>query len=361
MRISTEQLPQHLGRGLQPLYTIFGDEALLALEAGDRVRAAARAQGYTEREVLVVDSGFKWPDLAFAGNSQSLFAARKLLELRIPSGKPGTEGSAALQSYCRKLPPDTITLVQLPGIDWRAQKAGWFEALETAGVGVEARVVTRKALPQWLAGRLKAQKQEADVATLEFIADRVEGNLMAAHQEVQKLALLFPAGRISFEQTKDAVLDVARYDVFNLGEAMLEGDVLRLARMVEGLKGEGAAPPLALWSLTDEIRAIGKIVSGAAEGKPVSMLVREARIRGPAHQRLMETNYARYTIPQVTEALRHAAAIDRMIKGLVKGDVWDELLQLALRFAKGNPGTLGSAGKRPGGGATHPTPHAPLF
>ena len=332
MRVTTEQLPQHLNKGIQPLYTVFGEEPLLALEAGDRIRAAVRAQGYTEREVLIVDSSFKWNDLAFAGSSQSLFASRRLLELRIPNGKPGTEGSAALQAYAAKLPEETVTLVQLPGIDWRAQKSGWFEALESAGVCVEARVVTRKALPQWLAGRLKAQKQDADAETLAFIADRVEGNLMAAYQEVQKLALLFPPGRIGYEQAREAVLDVARYDVFNLGEAMLEGDPLRLARMIDGLKGEGAAAPLALWSLTEEIRAIGKILTGAAAGKPISMLVRDARVRGAAHQSLMQANYQRYTMPQVTAALRHAACVDRIVKGLDKGDLWDELLQLALRF-----------------------------
>ncbi len=344
-RISTEQLPQHLARGIQPLYTIYGDEALLALEASDRIRGTLRAQGY-EREVVTADSSFKWSDLAHAASSQSLFATRRLLEIRIPGGKPGTEGSAALQSYSERLPQDTVTLVQLPGIDWRAQKSSWFEALADTGVCVEARVVARQALPQWLAGRLKAQKQEADAETLHFIAERVEGNLMAAYQEVQKLALLFPPGALTFDQVREAVLDVARYDVFNLGEAMLEGDPLRLSRMLEGLKGEGAAPPLALWSLTEEIRAIGKILSGVAAGKPVSMLVREARIRGPAHQNLMQASYQRYTMSQVTEALRHAACVDRMIKGLVKGDVWDELLQLALRFSATRVSAAGDATRR---------------
>lgn len=333
MRINTEQLHPHLARGIQPLYTVFGDEALLALEASDRIRAAVCAQGYTEREVLTADSGFKWNELTQAGSSQSLFGSLKLLELRVPNGKPGTEGSAALQSYCKRLPPDTVTLVQLPGLDWRAQKAGWFEALEISGVCVEARTVTRKALPQWLAGRLKAQQQDADAETLAFVADRVEGNLMAAYQEVQKLALLFPPGTISFEQARDAVLDVARYDVFNLGEAMLEGDPLRLSRMLDGLKGEGAAAPLVLWVLAQEIRAIGKILTGTAAGKPFSMLVRDAGVRGQAHQSLLQASYQRYTMAQVTEGLRHAAAVDRMIKGLSKGDLWDELLQLALRFA----------------------------
>ena len=333
MRINTEQLQQNLARGLKPLYTVFGDETLLALEAADRIRAAAREAGYVEREVLVADAGFKWSELAYAASAQSLFASRRLLELRIPNGKPGTDGSAALQDYCKRLPADTVTLLQLPGIDFRTTKSAWFETLENTGVAVEARVVARKALPRWLAGRLKAQKQEADADTLEFIADRVEGNLMAAYQEVQKLALLFPPGKIGFEDVREAVLDVARYDVFGLGEAMLEGDPLRLARMIDGLKGEGAAAPLVLWALADEIRAIGKVIAGAAAGKPVQMLVREARIRGFAHQDLMQASYHKYSTEQVTAALRHAGELDRMVKGLVKGDVWDEVLQLALRFA----------------------------
>lgn len=337
MRITTEQLQQHLARELKPLYTVFGSEPLLALEASDRVRAKARAEGYTEREILTVDAGFKWSQLAFAGNSRSLFGSCKLLELRIPTGKPGTEGSEALQSYCEALPADTITLVYLPDIDWRALKSGWFEALHHAGVAVEAKIVPRKQLPQWLVGRLKAQNQEADQETLDFIADRVEGNLIAAYQEVQKLALLFPAGRIAFEQARDAVLDVARYDVFNLGEVMIEGDPLHISRMLDGLKGEGTAPPLVLWAMAEEIRAIGKIITGAASGKPVSMLLREARIWGPSHQNVMQQNLERLSLAQVTEALRHAAAIDRMIKGLIRGDVWDELLQLGLRFARSAP------------------------
>ena len=346
MRIGTEQLAQYLSRELRPLYTVYGDEPLLALEATDRIRAKARAEGYGEREILSVDSGFKWKELAFAGNTQSLFAARKLLELRIPTGKPGTEGSEALQAYCDALPQDVVTLIYLPSVDWRAQKSGWFAALDQAGIMVEAKIVPRKQLPQWLSGRLKAQGQEADEETLDFIASRVEGNLMAAYQEVQKLALLFPAGRIAFEQVRDAVLDVARYDVFNLGEVMLQGNPLQLSRMLDGLQGEGTAPPLVLWAMAEEIRAIGKIVTGADSGKPVSMLLREARIWGPSHQNIMQQRLPRFSLAQVTEALRHAATIDRMIKGLIRGDVWDELLQLGLRFARSNTGATPSRPSR---------------
>lgn len=336
MRITTEQLQPHLARDLKPLYTVFGSEPLLALEAGDRIRAAVRDQGYGEREVLTAEAGFSWNRLAMAGNSQSLFSSRKLLELRIPTGKPGNEGAAALQAYCGALPADTVTLVSLPELDWRALKSGWFEALDRAGVAVEGKTVPRKALPQWLAGRLEAQNQEADAETLDFIANRVEGNLMAAYQEVQKLGLLFPAGRIPFEQVRDAVLDVTRYDVFNLGEAMLEGDPLRLSHMLDGLRGEGTAPPLALWAMCEEIRAVGKIVTGTASGKPLTVALREARIYGPARQSLMQQHLPRFSLAQVAAALRHAAAIDRMVKGLSKGNVWDELLQLGLRFARGS-------------------------
>ena len=340
MRLSSEQIATHLKRELQPLYTVFGTEPLLALEASDRIRAKARADGYTEREVLTADSGFKWSQLAVAGSSQSLFASRKLLELRIPTGKPGKEGGEALQNYCQSLPPDTVTLIYVPDLDWRGQKAAWFEALERAGIAVEAKPVLRRALPQWIAGRLNLQQQEADTETLDFIADRVEGNLLAAYQEVQKLALLFPPGAIAFDQVREAVLDVARYDVFNLGEIMLDGDPLRVARVLDGLQGEGTAAPLVLWSLSEEIRAIGKIITGVNGGKPASMMLREARIWGPSHQSAMQNNLRRFTLGQVTEALRHAAVIDRMVKGLVRGDVWDELLQLALRVARNNPGTV---------------------
>jgi DNA polymerase-3 subunit delta len=341
MRITPDQLSQQLARELKPLYTVYGPETLLALEASDRIRAKARADGY-ERELLTADSGFKWPQLAVAAQSQSLFSSRKLLELRVPGGKPGSEGGEALQAYCAALPPDVVTLVHLPGLDWRAQKSAWFESLDRAGIAVEAKAVTRKALPEWLAGRLKQQNQDADDETLAFIADRVEGNLLAAYQEVQKLALLCPPGRVTAEQARSAVLDVARYEVFNLPEAMVEGDVLRVARMVEGLRGEGAAAPLVLWALAEEIRAIGKVVSGLASGKPFNAVAREARIWPMARQQLLQRRAGRFTMAQVHAALKHAAAIDRMVKGLAKGDVWDELQQLALRFAQGTPGIAAS-------------------
>jgi DNA polymerase III subunit delta len=362
VRISTEQLAQHLARELKPLYCVFGDETLLAIEAADRVRARARAEGYGEREVLTAEPGFKWGELAFAGNSRSLFSARRILELRVPGGKPGVDGGAALQAWCERPPPDTIAIIHLPGLDWRSQKAAWFDALDRAGVVVEAKMVTRKALPDWLAGRLKAQRQEAEPETLEFISERVEGNLLAAWQEVQKLALLFPEGRIGFEQVRDAVLDVARYDVFNLGEALLEGDAGYLARMLDGLRGEGVAPPLVLWALSDEIRAIGRVLAAAAAGGSPPQLWRDAKVWGASHQTAMQRGLRRFTREQVEAAIAHAARADRMIKGLIRGDAWDELLQLALRFASGAPGKPAPRrGAAPVQSKAQPAPQSGLF
>jgi DNA polymerase-3 subunit delta len=334
MRLSTEQLPQHLTRSLASLYTVYGDEPLLALEATDRIRAKARDDGYSEREVLTAEQHFDWSQLRVSAQSQSLFAVRRILELRIPGGKPGNEGSQALQDFCVHLPAETLTLIHLPGIDWRGRKASWFGALAAAGVMVEAKQVARGALPAWLAERLKTQQQRADEETLEFIADRVEGNLLAAYQEVQKLALLFPPGKLTFEQVRESVFDVARFDVFDLGATLIAGDAQHLARVLDGLQGEGAAPPLVLWAITEEIRAVGKLLSGLAAGRPMQQAMRDARLRGQTHQSLVQRHLRHFTTQQVEAALMHAAGIDRVIKGLAPGDVWDELLQLGLRFAR---------------------------
>ena len=302
--------------------------------AGIVAATVASGVGYSEREVLTAEQHFDWSQLKMSGQSQSLFASHRILELRIPGGKPGVEGSKALQNFCAQLPADTITLIYLPEIDWRGQQASWFQALDAAGTMVEAEKVKRGELPAWLAGRLKTQEQHADHETLEFIADKVEGNLLAAYQEVQKLALLFPPGKLEFDQVKQAVLDVARFDVFDLGELVISGDARHLARVLDGLQGVGAAAPLVLWAITEEARALGRVLSLLNANRPLQQAMREARIWGHARQNLIQRHVHRYTLPQIEAVLMHAARIDRMIKGLAKGDVWDELLQLGLRFAR---------------------------
>ena len=274
MQLRNDALDAHLNKPLAGLYVITSDEHLLALEAADKIRKAARAQGFSEREVLVVDRSFKWGELLAANQSQSLFGDKKLIELRIPTGKPGKDGGKALQDYAASLSPDNVTLITLPKLDWATQKAAWVGSLQQAAVYIDIPLVERVQLPAWLGVRLAAQRQSANRECLDFIADRVEGNLLAAHQEIQKLALLYPEGPLSFEQIHDAVLNVARYDVFKLNEAMLSGDTTRLVRMLEGLKGEGEALPLVLWAVAEEVRTLLKLKSGVAQGRPLGQLTK---------------------------------------------------------------------------------------
>ncbi|MGZ3160091.1 MAG: DNA polymerase III subunit delta [Burkholderiaceae bacterium] len=338
MQLRIDALDAQLSKPLAQLYVITSDEHLLAMEAADKIRKAARAQGFTEREVLVVERSFKWGELLAANQSQSLFGDKKLIELRIPTGKPGKDGGQALQTYAADLSPDNVTLISLPKLDWATQKAAWVAALQQASVYIDIPLVERAHLPNWIGTRLAAQRQSADKAGIDFIAERVEGNLLAAHQEIQKLALLHPEGKLSFEQIQDAVLNVARYDVFKLNEAMLSGDAARLTRMLEGLKGEGEALPLVLWAVADEIRTLLKLKAGIAQGKAIGMLLKEYRIWGP-RERLMEPALRRLKLSTLETALQEASQIDKMIKGLrakaFAGDAWDAMLQLGLRVARG--------------------------
>jgi DNA polymerase-3 subunit delta len=346
VKLAVEDLPRHLASGLKPLYVIHGGAQLLAIEAADAIRAAARAAGYSEREILTVEPGFKWAELRHSAQSLSLFSARKLVDLRIPSGKPGVEGAQSLQDYCQQLGPDTLTLVSLPRLDKAGLGSKWFAALEANGVAIAAGEIALEALPAWIASRLKRQNQSADAETLAFLAERVEGNLLAAWQEIQKLALLFPAGHLSFEQVKDTVMDVARYDVFKLSEAMLAGDAARYARILDGLRAEGTAAVLVLWALAEDIRALNKMLRALQRGGNLASALREASVWGP-RQKLAERAARRFSLPFAERALRQAAHVDRVVKGLRPGDAWDELLQLGMRCARATP-AQGASTRQPG-------------
>ena len=334
MQLRAEELERQLARSLANLYVIHGDEPLQSLEAADAIRARARTLGYAEREVLAVERGFDWNLLAASGANLSLFSSKKLIELRIPGGKPGTEGAAAIVQYCAAPVADLLTIVSLPKLDRKTQDTAWFKALTRDGVLINTFQVERAQLPQWIAARLARQGQKADRETLQFLADSVEGNLLAAHQEIQKLGLLFPPGELAFDPVCGAVLNVARYDAFKLNEAMLAGDRVRLARMLDGLNSEGEAPPKILWVLAEEIRAVAKVQAGLAQGEDLQQLCRNNRVWGGVRQRLVTDAARRLSSAALGQALRHAARIDRTVKGLARGDVWDELLQLCLRFAR---------------------------
>jgi len=221
----------------------------------------------------------------------------------------------------------------LPKLDWSAQKSQWFSALQKNSVIITADDIPRNALPRWIAGRLKRQDQTTDDTTLEFLADRCEGNLFAAFQEIQKLALLYPAGQLTFEHVKDAVMDVARYDIFKLSEAMLSGNSARFAHILDGLRAEGTATTLVLWAVSEDIRTLGKVLQAVQRGGTFGNALRDIRVRKDK-QGLMENAARRLKLPHIERAMMQAARLDKIIKGLRQGDIWDELLQLGLRFAK---------------------------
>jgi len=339
MQIKPDQLAAHLKRGLRPVYTVHGDEPLLAQEAGDSIRAAARAAGYSERKVFAVSGAhFDWSAVLGAAQAMSLFADRQLIEIRIPGGKPGKDGSEALQRYCQALSDDVLTLVQLPRLDGQQLKSAWFSALDNAGLAVRVEPVERRALPGWIAERLAAQGQRvADGApgqqALAFFADRVEGNLLAAHQELQKLALLHPKGELSFEQIEAAVLDVARYDVFRFGEAVLGGQVQRALRMLDGLRAEGEAAVLVHWTLAADIQALKRVREALDNGRPLPMALQEARVWG-AKQRLFERLAPALPAHTLAHLVEAASLCDGLVKGLKHPDwpsePWDALRRLVL-------------------------------
>lgn len=351
MQVRLDQLVAHLQKGLCPIYTLWGDEALLLQEAGDAIRTAARAAGHSERQVhAVAGAHFNWSGLLGASQAMSLFCDKQLIEIRIPSGKPGKEGSDALQRYCENLSPDVVTVVYLPKLDRQQQSSAWFAALDSAGVSVRLDPIERKALPQWIAQRLGAQGQrvqggEAGQQSLAFFADRVEGNLLAAHQEIQKLALLYPAGELSFEQIESAVLNVARYDVFKLGEAVLAGQVSRALRMLDGLRAEGEAAVLVHWTLAEDIRGLKRVKDAMASGKPLPMALREARVWG-AKERLFERVVPMISDNALAQLLHAAQVCDGLVKGLKHpdwpADAWDGLKRLMLmtmQWTAASPGT----------------------
>lgn len=346
MQVRADQLEAHLARGLKPIYTVHGDEPLLAQEAADTIRAAARAAGFAERKVFSVSGAhFDWSAVAGAAQAMSLFAERQLIEIRIPTGKPGKEGSAALQQYCDRVSPDVLTIVQLPRLDFQQSKAAWFAALEHAGVTLRVEALDRKALPAWLAQRLARQGQRVQDGqegqrTLAFFADRVEGHLLAAHQELQKLALLLPAGELSFEQVQAAVLNVARYDTARLAEAVWTGQLARALRMLDGLRAEGEAPVLVHWTLAEDLRALARGRAALDEGKPLPLALKETGAWG-VKERLFERLLPALADHQLARLLDAASVCDGINKGLKHpqwpNDAWAALRRLMLMTIEAQP------------------------
>lgn len=347
MQLRPEQLHEHLKKGLKPLYVLHGDEPLLVQEAADAIRAAAKAAGYTERQTHMVSGAhFDWSAVLAAAGSMSLFSDKQVNEIRIPSGKPGKEGSEALQRYCEQigeqLGDDVLTLVVLPRLDRTQIGSAWFTALDGSGVSIKIDPVERPALPAWIARRLAAQGQrvaegDAGQQALNFFADRVEGNLLAAHQEITKLGLLYSVGELSFEQIEAAVVDVARFNVFKLSEAVLAGQVAREMRMLDGLRAEGEAAALVQWALTEDVLGLHRVHAAVEAGKPLPMALREQRVWG-VREKLFERVVPRLDTHTLARLVASAAICDGVVKGLKHpqwpDDPWAALQRLALMVTK---------------------------
>lgn len=339
MKVKSEQLNHHLQGQLAPVYLVFGEEPLLVQEVCDAIRGAARGQGFNERELFHAEAGFDWNQLLNEANSLSLFADKKILELRIPSGKPGDKGSKAIEEYCNAASTDNLLLVVCPKLDGSAQRSKWVKALESTGVMVQTWPVQPHQLGRWIGQRLQQAGIRANSAAIDVLVDRVEGNLLAAVQEIEKLKLLAPNGEVDANTMSTVVADSARYNVFTLVDKILAGDTQSAARTLRGLREEGIEPPVVLWAITREIRILLKIVDASARGEPMNLAMKSAGVwdkRQPIYQQTLR----RVSPPQLRAMLRLARNTDQAIKGLGRDNAWDNLTELTVNLA-GNPALSG--------------------
>jgi len=332
MQLAPAQLAAHLKQGLQALYVLVGDEPLAHRECLDAIRQAARLQGFDERNSLLVERAFNWQQIASYGASISLFASRRLLEINVPSGKPGVEGGKALQALASQPLSDTTALIILPKLEREAKNSAWFSALEKQAVVINLEEVPASQLPKWIGARLAQQGQQASPATLEFLAHQVEGNLLAANQEVQKLGLLHPAGELSDDAVRQAVLNVSRYDAFQLGEAVLAGDSARTVRILQGLQDEGENAVAVMNPLMWVLRPLLGIKQAELRGENIMQAMTSARIYGE-RQALVKRALSRLSLRQLEAALQKLADIDKTAKGVMQGDAWLEISRLCFGLA----------------------------
>ncbi len=332
MRLKPEQLNSSLQKNLAPVYLITGDEPLQSGELTDAIRKAARKQGYETREVISVDTGFVWGQLAFSAGSLSIFADKKLIDLRMPSGTPGTEGSKALISYCEHLPEDTLLLITAGKMASAAFKTRWLEALDKTGIVIQVWPLEGQDLLRWLQQRMQQRGLSAEPESIKILASKIEGNLLAAAQEIEKLYVLYGAGNLSARQILDVVADSSRYDVFKLVDALLSCDVNRLVKIVFGLQAEGVAAPVVLWALTREARTLIKIRMALAQGQNKDLVFKSHQI-WEQRKRMVDNALDRLGDRALNKILALSAKADRQIKGQQSGDSWETLLEICLKFA----------------------------
>lgn len=320
MKLNSDTLDAHLRQQLAPVYLVSGDEALLVGEAADAIRASARAKGFDERETHFIERAGDWSEVRASAGNLSLFAQRRIVELRLSSAKPGVAGGAVLTALMEAKDPDRLLLILAPRLDRDAQSAAWVRAVESSGVLVQVWPVDVDRFVAWLRARSARLKLNVPDAALEIIAERTEGNLLAANQELEKLRLTVRDEKVTADEVLASVADSARFDVFQLGEAALTGDAARTLRMLEGLRGEGVEPTLALWALNKAARDIWAASSPLSESRP-RVWGRQAAALDRALRRAPQLRFGRLAV--------RASRADRMIKGRLGGSPWDELALLA--------------------------------
>jgi DNA polymerase-3 subunit delta len=325
MRINTDQVARTLERGLAPAWLIFGDEPLLTGEAADAVRARARADGFAGRDFFVTDRSFDWAEISAASRTLSLFAERRIFEIRMPTPRPGREGGAMLAALAADPGPDNLVLVITTRPEKDTWSSAWLKAFEKHGVFVLTQPVAIGRLPQWISQRAAKLGLTFERGAAELLAERVEGNLLAAQQEIDKLALLHAGGSVSSEAVQAAVANSARYDVFQLGEAVLDGDAPRSLRILEGLRAEGAEPPLVLWSICRELRALASMRGGTWKRGYGAMAER--------HEALVQRAARRTAGEPIEPWFAAAARIDRQVKGQASGKAWTSITGLVAAMA----------------------------
>jgi len=329
MQIKPEQLNTHLAKGMASLYFVSGDEPLLVQEVCDNIRAAARQAGCTEREVHHVEGGFDWQGFLQSGDAMSLFSDRKLIELRLPTGKPGDKGSKALQAYAERPSEDNILLIISGKLEGSAKNSKWYKTLDKAGAIVTIWPMSLQQLPGWVMRRMKEKGLQPSQDAVSLLVERVEGNLLACAQEIEKLLLLHGTGVIDLETVAASVADSSRFDIYKLVDGALQGEVARTSRIIYGLKGEGVEPVLVLWALSREVRAMQSMAFDLHLGSNIGQVLAKNRV-WDNRKALVQTGLKRHSLPQWQAMLRRCAEVDATIKGVRVGNVWDELLELCL-------------------------------
>ncbi len=336
MRLYPEKLADHLQQKLLPVYLVSGDEPLLLQECCDQIRQKARAENCNEREIIEGGvSNFNWQDILHSASNMSLFADRKLIELRLPSGKPGAEGSKALCEYLDIASGDDVLLIVSGKIDKQSTNSKWYKALDKAGVTVQVWPVDAKNLPRWLQQRVRNAGMSIDDDALRLLCERLEGNLLAAVQEVEKLKLLAADSKITMQTVTEAVSDNARYNLFDMADNALKGNASVSLRMLYGLRAEGTEPPVVLWALVREIRTLYEAQLDCDSGQSTQQALSSRRVwqnRMP----LMQAALTRHNTHSLSLLLEQAARADGSIKGFADGKPWDNLSRLVITLCRAN-------------------------